>query len=294
MVFKMASSGNFQNLQLSCTSNFLEAPKRVPKQTLYRYGYPNVKFQNSKNLPFWYPIRFDTPLGAAKERHPNGYQNKRVPKRLDFRNQKTCHFDTPFVLIPLWVLLKFWYPFGRFRGVSQKTREGCGCFRGLFGVSRGKLRESPGKIAGKFFPNREMLQILGSRAPEGQTCREPWRVDTAGTLSLKNLLTPLFLMGCFPGDFREGKRPIKVGKRPIKEGKWPIKLNGLFSGTPLWRKTAPLKGPLRGLWHPTFRAGFSFEIDSSSLLEFFWVRRVWVDLLAPSQLPRLNKRWLAL
>ena len=31
--------------------------------------------------------------------------------------------------------------------------------------SRGKLRESPGKIAGKMFPNREMLQILGFRAP---------------------------------------------------------------------------------------------------------------------------------
>ena len=32
-------------------------------------------------------------------------------------------------------------------------------------------------------------------------------------------------MGCFPGDFREGKRPIKAksGKRPIKVGKRPIK-----------------------------------------------------------------------
>ena len=48
----------------------------------------------------------------------------------------------------------------------------------------------------------------------------------------KNLLTPLFLMGCFPVDFQEakqplrdksGKRPIKGGKRPIKEGKRPIK-----------------------------------------------------------------------
>ena len=29
----------------------------------------------------------------------------------------------------------------------------------------GKLRENSGKIAGKFFPNREMLQILGFRAP---------------------------------------------------------------------------------------------------------------------------------
>ena len=49
---------------------------------------------------------------------------------------------------------------------------------------------------------------------------------------LKNLLTPLFLMGCFPVDFQEVKRPlrtksvkrpIKVGKRPINEGKRPIK-----------------------------------------------------------------------
>ena len=48
---------------------------------------------------------------------------------------------------------------------------------------------------------------------------------------LKNLLMTLFLMGCFPMDFQEvkrplrtksGKRPIKVGKRPIKEGKRPI------------------------------------------------------------------------
>ena len=47
---------------------------------------------------------------------------------------------------------------------SQKTREGCGCFRGLLGASQGKLQESPGKIAGKIFSNREMLQILGFRA----------------------------------------------------------------------------------------------------------------------------------
>ena len=45
---------------------------------------------------------------------------------------------------------------------------------------------------------------------------------------LQNLLMPLFLMGCFPVDFQEVKRPlrtksvkrpIKVGKRPINEGK---------------------------------------------------------------------------
>ena len=29
-------------------------------------------------------------------------------------------------------------------------------------------------------------------------------------LIFKNLLTSLFLMGCFPGDLQEGKQPIKV------------------------------------------------------------------------------------
>ena len=52
-----------------------------------------------------------------------------------------------------------------FLAFSQKTREGCGCFWGLCGSSGGKFRENSGKIAGKFFPNREMLQILGFRAP---------------------------------------------------------------------------------------------------------------------------------
>ena len=72
---------------------------------------------------------------------------------------------------------------------------------------------------------------------------------------------PLFLMGCFPVDFQEvkrplrmksGKRPIKVRKRPIKEGKRPIKamvlvgisvgcLMGCFQAPPSWRKKAPLK-----------------------------------------------------
>ena len=48
----------------------------------------------------------------------------------------------------------------------------------------------------------------------------------------KNLLMPLFLMGCFPVDFQEAKRPlrtksvkrpIKVGKRPIKKGNSPLR-----------------------------------------------------------------------
>ena len=78
---------------------------------------------------------------------------------------------------------------------------------------------------------------------------------------------PLFLMGCFPVDFQEVKRPlrtksvkrpIKVGKRPINEGKRPIKakvlvgvsvgcLMGCFREPPPWRKTAPLKRPIKSL-----------------------------------------------
>ena len=52
------------------------------------------------------------------------------------------------------------------------------------------------------------------------------------------------------------KRPIKVGKRPINEGKRPIKakvlvgvsvgsLMGCFRAPPTWRKTAPLKRPIK-------------------------------------------------
>ena len=52
------------------------------------------------------------------------------------------------------------------------------------------------------------------------------------------------------------KRPIKVGKRPINEGKRPIKakvlvgvsvgsLMGCFRAPPPWRKTAPLKRPIK-------------------------------------------------
>ena len=72
-------------------------------------------------------------------------------------------------------------------------------------------------------------------------------------------------MGCFPVDFQEVKRPlrtksvkrpIKVGKRPINEGKRPIKakvlvgvsvgcLMGCFRAPPPWRKTAPLKRPIK-------------------------------------------------
>ena len=64
---------------------------------------------------------------------------------------------------------------------------------------------------------------------------------------------------CFTGKIRK-KSPqkwVKVGKRPIKEGKRPIKamvlvgisvgcLMGCFLAPPPWRKTAPLKRPIKG------------------------------------------------
>ena len=75
--------------------------------------------------------------------------------------------------------------------------------------------------------------------------------------TLKNLLMPLFLMGCFPLDIHEvkrplrtksGKRPIKAGKRPIKEAKRPIKgmvlvgiSVGCLMGTPTMLENGPSK-----------------------------------------------------
>ena len=53
------------------------------------------------------------------------------------------------------------------------------------------------------------------------------------SLLIKNLLTHLFLMGCFLGDFQEGERPIKAfgatAHWPIKEWKRPINADGQFS-----------------------------------------------------------------
>ena len=76
---------------------------------------------------------------------------------------------------------------------SENSRRlwACGCFRGLLGGSRGKLRESPGKIAGKkIFPNREMLQILGFWAPG--------KANLLGTLGPHcQDLVPTFRAGCF-------------------------------------------------------------------------------------------------
>ena len=58
-------------------------------------------------------------------------------------------------------------------GKIQKTREGCGCFRGLFGGSRGKLWESPRKIAGLFSRSRKATNSKISGTGKGKPAGNP-------------------------------------------------------------------------------------------------------------------------
>ena len=98
-------------------------------------------------------------------------------------------------------------------------------------------------------PEQE-LPFAWSRHIPGKTREGSW---SCRIWHLEKLLVPLFLVGCFQAIFEKengplghsGKRPIKVGKRPIKEGKRPIKVNGLFSDTPPYWKTAPLERPIK-------------------------------------------------
>ena len=57
----------------------------------------------------------------------------------------------------------------RNKGTFAKTTllRNCGCFGGPFGASPGKLRESPGKIAGKFFPTNSRISGIGKGKPAG-------------------------------------------------------------------------------------------------------------------------------
>ena len=80
-----------------------------------------------------------------------------------------------------------------------------------------------------------------------------------------------------------GKRPIKVGKRPIKEGKRPIKLSGLLSGTPLWRKTVPLKRPIkRSMKKKTLFA----RINSQESPFFFKIRALFANRASSEEVVR--------
>ena len=123
------------------------------------------------------------------------------------------------------------------------------------------LRDNLGKGNCK---SRVASRQWGAKRPNRYS--NPVALHSVAQRFLKNLSTPLFLMGCFPVDFQElngplgqrsGKRPIKVGKRPIKEGKHPIKamvlvgisvcwLMGCFLAPRPWQKMAPLKRPIKG------------------------------------------------
>ena len=74
-------------------------------------------------------------------------------------------------------------PVGTHKHMYWKTREGCGCFRGLFGASRANSEKVPAKFL-EIFPNREMLQILWiSDTGKGK----PGVFPSVGTLTAKAL-----------------------------------------------------------------------------------------------------------
>ena len=126
------------------------------------------------------------------------------------------------------------------------------------GFPPARLLPSARGRAGEKKPSSQPSGMLGTQARPSPAPHDP-------VPNFKSLLMPLFLMGCFPVDFQEVKRPlrtksvkrpIKVGKRPINEGKRPIKakvlvgvsvgsLMGCFRAPPPWRKTAPLKRPIK-------------------------------------------------
>ena len=102
-------------------------------------------------------------------------------------------------------------------------------------------------------------------------------------------------MGCFPVDFQEVKRPlrtksvkrpIKVGKRPINGVKRPIKakvlvgvsvgcLMGCFRAPPPWRKTAPLKRPIkRSMKLRGFGKIQTFAVDSRTAVWEFTLDKI--------------------
>ena len=80
----------------------LEAPK--PKfggtQTATKTDGTRQVFKTQKTCHFDTPSVL-IPLWVLQKRHPNGYQNKRVPKCLVFKNQHNCHFDAPSVAVAL-------------------------------------------------------------------------------------------------------------------------------------------------------------------------------------------------
>ena len=121
-------------------------------------------------------VASDQTLTTAKQRVSGSSRLRKIPPQSVLLPDAVSH-------LCLWIVPQLNFNF-------QKTREGCGCFWGLCGSSGGKLRESPGKIAGKFFPNYQMLQILGFRASG--------KANLPGTLGQHSRdFVPTFRAGCF-------------------------------------------------------------------------------------------------
>ena len=89
------------------------------------------------------------------------------------------------------------------------------------GVFAGVLEESSGKITGKNFPNRQMLQILGFRAPGKANLPQ-----TLGPHCLD--LVPTFRAGCFSQNrqFQPSRVFLKVIPYPQNEGLAEIERHG--------------------------------------------------------------------
>ena len=126
------------------------------------------------------------------------------------------------------------------------------------------------------------------------------------TRQFKSLLMPLFLMGCFPVDFQDVKRPlrtksvkrpIQAGQRPINEGKRPIKakvlvgvsvgsLMGCFRAPLPWRKTAPLKRPIkRSMSNSAFSRTKLSQFDSQSHSHSLANSFATLNLSDPTEIP---------
>ena len=70
----------------------------------------------------------------------------------------------------------------------------------------------------------------------------PLPIATKTLLTFKNLLMGLCFMGCFPGNLREGKWPIKAFD---KTALWPINADGMLSGTSTMVGDGPLQRPIK-------------------------------------------------
>ena len=98
---------NHEGQALSTVNKLSLSPAflEAPQTGTQPNGDQNVKFSKTQKTCHLDTPSVLIPLWVLQHRHPNRYQNKRAPKCLVCRNQKTCYFQTPSVLISRWVLL---------------------------------------------------------------------------------------------------------------------------------------------------------------------------------------------